>query len=142
VRKIENLIFVSTGGYTPTARAFRRQAMVETGRNILLLDQDDVDAICTNEGRLEDIIRRENAYCRAVRSDDAGYWLPLQMQWLMPDAIRDLSLTDAEGEKAWQTFREMEQTISSSLKGLFLRVYHERYAELQRGEPFQLTFGL
>lgn len=142
VSKIENLLFLSTGGYTSSARAFRREAMAETGKNILLLDSADVDAICANEAALVDIIKRENAFCRAVRGGDAAYWLPLQMQWLVPAVIAADALTITDGESAWQAMRTLDNAIDPGTKGLFLRLFVENFDKLQRDEPWQLTLGI
>lgn len=142
VSKIENLIFVSTGGYTASARAFRREAMTETGKNILLLDAGDVDRICRNEAALSDVMKRENAFCRAVRGGDAAYWLPLQMQWLLPSAIAADGLTRADGERAWQALRALDVGVELGLKGLFLRLYDDGFDFLLRGEPWQMTLPL
>ena len=138
VEKIENILFVSTGGYTPSARAFRRQVMRETGKNILMLDEADVAAICADESRLYGIINRENAFCRAVRTGDDEFWLPLQMQWVVPGLIGDLRLAAGDAEAAWQAFREADPRAPVHLRQAFLDYYAAHFAALRSGEAIQL----
>lgn len=141
VRKIENLVFLATGGFTPNARSFARQAIQETGRNIYLLDDVDVDLICDSDANLFEVLRRENARCRAIRQGNPEEWLPFEIQWLVPPVIKADSLTEHDAQAAWAKVHD-EANLHPRLFPLFKRLYETHFNELEAELSFQPVLGL
>lgn len=106
-----------------------------------MLDDRDVAAICADESRLYRIVARENAFCRAVRTGDDAFWLPLQIQWVLPSLIAANGLTIGDTEAAWLAFREAETNVAPSLRKAFIDYYGHHFPDLQAGTPVQLELS-
>lgn len=141
VLHIENLLFVSTGGFTPSARAFARLSMQQTGRNILMLDEADIEAITSDDASLVSIIRRENDHCRAVRQGNPDEWLPFEMARWLEEIIRLRGLTAKNARRAWNLARDAGAPWEASLFPLFQRIFEESFVDLSAGKAPLRTFG-